>query len=132
MVTPCVAQTKAGAPCRAQAATGSVYCLMHDPERSQVISAARKRGGENKAAKRRALRDLADRALTLEEFSGLLGAVALDVFAGKKPPAIANAIASLAKAAAALVDATTNQEELRRLEEAAAIEAARVEAETRR
>ena len=122
MVARCVATTKQGTPCKGPAQRGRAYCLSHDPARADQLAAARRKGGEGKAAKKRAMRDLADRALTPEEFAGLIGAVALAVFAGGKSPAIGNAIANLSKAATAIAEATTIQERLAALEATAGMD----------
>jgi hypothetical protein len=52
----------------------------------------------------------------------MIGAVALDVYAGRKSPAIGNAIGNLSKAATAIAKATEVQERLAALELAAGVE----------
>jgi hypothetical protein len=47
-MTNCVAQTKSGQPCRAQAIHDSQYCFCHDPAQADARAEARKRGGERR------------------------------------------------------------------------------------
>jgi hypothetical protein len=121
MVTPCAAQKHDGTACRARAARGSAYCLSHDPARAAQLAEARRKGGQGKAAKRRAMKELEERALSAAAFGGLIGAAALEVYAGKKSPAVANAIANLGKAALAIKEATEVEERLAALEAAAGL-----------
>jgi hypothetical protein len=57
-----------GSPCRGPAVLGSVWCLMHHPERADQVREARARGGA-KAAK---LRSLAGRRPKLDDAAGLV------------------------------------------------------------
>jgi hypothetical protein len=42
----CVAKKKNGQPCQAVALPGSQFCLYHDPDRSEYVRQARKKGGK--------------------------------------------------------------------------------------
>ena len=112
----CEAARKNGAPCQAPALPGSRFCFAHDPERAQARVEARKRGGHNSAKVVR-LRGLAPPRL-VPIFDQLERAL-VEVHDGELDPKAAQAMASLARALATLLQTGELEERVRRLENGA-------------
>src|SRR5215204_6589169 len=120
MVERCSATNANGSPCGAQAQHNGL-CRWHDPIRVAEMAEARRKGGQAKSNKARARKAMADGVLTPAELEGLIGITINAVFNGAKEPAIANAIANLARAAVAVREAVAVDERLAALEETAGI-----------
>lgn len=79
----CTALRSDGLPCGSFAVRGSSLCLVHNPEQSEAVSAARSKGAA--AANKRT------RASTPEQLARLNEMVVLGVLSGKIPPSTASA-----------------------------------------
>jgi len=115
MVERCKATNANGSPCGAQA-QGNGLCRWHDPVRAAEMVEARRKGGQAKSNANRARKAMVDGTLSPAELEGLLGITMSAVFNGAKEPAVANAIANLARAAVAVRDAVAVDERLAELE----------------
>jgi len=80
------------------------------------MAEARRKGGQAKSNKARARKAMVNGSLSPAELEGLLGITMHAVFNGAKEPAIANAIANLARAAVVVRDAVAVDERLADLE----------------
>ncbi len=115
MVERCSATNANGSPCGAQAQSNGL-CRWHDPVRAAEMAEARRKGGQAKSNKVRAKKAMVDGTLSPAELEGFLGITMSAVFNGAKEPAVANAIANLARAAVAVRDAVAVDERLAELE----------------
>ena len=115
MVEKCTATNASGEPCGAQAWRDTL-CAWHHPDRAAEMAQARRKGGQAKSSKVRARKAMVDGALSPAELEGLLGITLSAVFNGVKEPAVANAVANLARAAIAVRDAVAVDERLAELE----------------
>jgi hypothetical protein len=102
-----------GQPCTSTAVGASGYCFAHDPDRAAERDDARRRGGENRSNSAR-LRGLVPPRL-LATFDALEDAMA-EVHDGRLDPRQANAMASLARAMVAVLQAGELEERVRQLE----------------
>jgi len=120
----CTGTTRAGDPCRSFAVADSL-CQSHNPQRRQAHLEATRKGGEARSAVRRAARLWASRGQEIEQgdLPAILRATMLDVRTGVIEPAVAQAIASLAKTSVALATDLEIEDRLAALEHAAGIEA---------
>jgi len=116
MVARCTAQTKDGRPCSAQAWRNGL-CRWHAPELAEERRAWRAKGGARRSNKARARKGLAGEALMMPEVSGLLSRAMRKVEAGTMEPGVATAMATLARALVATVEAGDVEERLAELEE---------------
>ncbi len=100
----CTAPTQAGPRCRADALPGEDLCFTHSPRVKVERADARRRGGQAKSNAARAAKMWAavGREIPDENLPALLKAAMLDVRAGKIEPAVATALATLAKAAVSI------------------------------
>ncbi len=100
----CTAPTQAGPRCRADALPGEDLCFTHSPRVKAERADARRRGGQAKSNAARAAKMWAavGREIPDSDLPALLKAAMLDVRAGKIEPAVATALATLAKAAVQL------------------------------
>jgi len=123
----CTGTTRAGTPCGSFAVADSL-CQAHSPARAEAHRAATRRGGEARSAVRRAARLWASRGQEIEQgaLPAILRATMLDVRTGVIEPAVAQAIASLAKTSVALAHDMELEARLAALEEAAGISPANV------
>jgi len=78
----CGAETKRGTPCAAFALPGRLHCISHDPERAEMLAAARSRGGRN-CARVRVLQGKRARLDTPAALVRFLAGVIHDVAEGK-------------------------------------------------
>jgi hypothetical protein len=117
---PCAAIRRDGQPCAAPALPRSPFCFAHDPERAEQRTAARSRGGHNRANVVR-LRGLAPARL-LPIYDRLERALA-EVHDGTLEPPRASAMAALARAMATLLTAGELEQRLRDLEALTPIDA---------
>src|SRR5687767_5159922 len=115
MPTQCSAQNKSGSPCSAQPWKEGL-CRWHHPDLEAQRAEERRRGGKNKSNKARARRQMAAAALTPGEIQGYVAQALQGVLDGSVTPGVGNAVASLARAAVAVREATELEERLRELE----------------
>jgi hypothetical protein len=108
----CQAQRRDGQPCTSAVVGLDGYCFVHSPDQV-AVRAAQTRGGQHKASIVR-LRNLCPPRL-VPVFNDLVQAMA-DVRAGTLKPAEALALASLARAAVAVLQAGEVESRLRDLE----------------
>jgi Family of unknown function (DUF5763) len=114
----CKASRKDGSPCAAPALEQDGYCFAHSPRREQERAQARSKGGRNKSNIVR-LRNMAPARL-LPIYDRLEEALA-QVHDGSLQPAQAQAMAALARALAAILQAGELEERLRALEQNAGL-----------
>ena len=119
----CTATTRSGHPCRSFAVSDAGYCQAHDPARATAHRAAMRKGGEARSAVRRAARLWADKGEQIEpaNLPAMLRATMVDVRVGTIEPAVATAIAMLAKTSVALSHDLEMEARLAALERAAGI-----------
>jgi hypothetical protein len=121
MADRCQATAASGNPCSATPRPGRPYCLWHDPQAEGLRRDLSRKGGAARSNRAKARKQMTDAALAPAELQGLIGATIRSVLAGKKSPGIGQAIASLARAAIAIREATEWEERLTRLEAAAGV-----------
>ena len=119
----CTATTRAGNPCRSFAVSDAGYCQAHDPARADAHREAMRKGGEARSAVRRAARLWVDNGEQIEpaNLPAMLRATMVDVRVGTIEPAVATAIATLAKTSVALAHDLEMEARLAALERAAGI-----------
>ncbi len=122
MQTHCKATTKSGAPCAAQPIRPSGYCWVHDPQCAEQQAAWRRKGGQSRSNRRRALAKLPDELMGLRDVQAMLCLTLRAVIAGRLEPGVGNAAASIARAIAALAQAGDIEERVAELERAAGLE----------
>lgn len=81
----CLAITSGGKPCAIVPPAGRAYCLHHDPDRHQEAREARRRGGYNRASRRRAAKLLKYGVRTLADLEEELMLSACEVKYGSNP-----------------------------------------------
>jgi len=118
----CTGTTRAGDPCRSFAVADSL-CQSHHPQRRQAHLEATRKGGEARSAVRRAARLWAAKGdeIAQADLPAMLRATVLDVRLGLVEPAVAGAIATLAKTSVALAHDMELEARLAALERAAGI-----------
>lgn len=99
----CTGTTRTGDPCKGFAVADGL-CQAHHPDRAQVHREAMRKGGEQRSAVRRAARLWASRGEQIDpqDLPAILRGTLLDVRSGTVEPAVAGAIAMLAKTSVAL------------------------------
>ncbi len=99
----CTGTTRAGAPCRSFAVADGL-CQAHHPQRRQAHLEATRKGGEARSAVRRAARLWAAKGDEIEpkDLPAMLRAAMVDARVGTIEPAVATALATLAKTSVAL------------------------------
>mgnify|MGYP001577788517 CR=1 FL=1 len=113
----CAAATKSGQPCRGRPLPGRPFCLSHDPSLAAERDAARQKGGRNRAAAARLGKLLPARlAPTFEKLEAALG----EVHDGALDPKVAGAMAAIARAMVAVLQAGELEQRVRELEARAA------------
>ncbi len=118
MDAKCSTRNRAGAPCGAQAWRDGL-CRWHHLGLEVERATWRRTGGEQRSNKQRARRQLPDAVLTPAELQGFIGLALRGVLAGRIEPGVANAVATLARAAVAVREATEIETRLAALEAAA-------------
>ena len=123
----CTGTTRAGDPCRSFAVADGL-CQAHNPARADAHREATRRGGEARSATRRAARLWAAKGdeIAQADLPAMLRATVLDVRLGLVEPAVAGAIATLAKTSVALAHDMELEARLAALEEATGISPAKV------
>jgi len=118
----CTGTTRAGTPCRSFAVADSL-CQAHCPARAEAHRAAVRKGGEARSATRRAARLWAAKGdeIAQADLPAMLRSTMIDVRLGLVEPAVAGAIATLAKTSVALAHDLELEARLAALEEAAGI-----------
>src|SRR5687767_6882175 len=91
----CAGTTRAGKPCGSQVLCDGTHCYVHAPGREQERAEARRRGGEGRAAVRRAQRMM---PTDLQPVFTTLASLLDDVIAGRMEPKQATAAATVARA----------------------------------
>ena len=114
---PCTGMRRDGRPCTAMVLGDGAYCFAHDPTRAAERHAARRRGGQHRANLVR-LRGLVPPRLisVYDRLESALG----EVHDGTLQPGQAAAMAGLARAMVAVLQAGELEERLRALEGRAA------------
>jgi hypothetical protein len=112
----CKATAASGSPCSAQPVGADGYCYWHSPELEAERDAARRRGGSARSNASRAKRQMAGAGLTPAEIQGYVALAMKGVLSGKIEPGVGNAVASLARAAVAVREATELEARLAELE----------------
>jgi hypothetical protein len=110
----CQGRRRDGRPCTSPLVGADGYCFAHSPTRAAERQAAQQRGGQHRASVVR-LRGLCPPKLVqvYEQLEAALG----EVHAGTLPPTQAMAMAALARAMVAVLQAGELEERLRRVEE---------------
>ena len=118
----CTGTTRAGDPCRSFAVADGL-CQAHCPQRRQAHLEATRRGGEARSATRRAARLWAAKGdeIAQADLPAMLRSTMIDVRLGLVEPAVAGAIATLAKTSVALAHDMEIELRIAALEEAAGI-----------
>ena len=118
----CTGTTRAGTPCGSFAVADSL-CQAHHPDRAEAHREATRRGGEARSATRRAARLWAAKGdeIAQADLPAMLRSTMIDVRLGLVEPAVAGAIATLAKTSVALAHDMELEGRLAALEEAAGI-----------
>ncbi len=115
MDAKCTARNRAGEPCGAQAWRDGL-CRWHHLGLEVERATWRRTGGEQRSNKQRARRQLPDAVLTPAELQGFIGLALRGVIAGEIEPGVANAVATLARAAVVVREATELEDRLAALE----------------
>jgi hypothetical protein len=109
----CAGVRKDGQPCQGPVLDGGAYCFTHDPTRAAARQAARQRGGHNRGAITRLRGLVPPRLLPIFD---LLETALGEVHDGTLAPAQAAAMAALARAMVAVLQAGEVEQRLRELE----------------
>ena len=120
MPSQCTGRNKSGAPCSAQAWKDGL-CRWHHPELEAKRAEERRKGGAARSNQSRARRRMAAEAMTPNEIQGFIAVAMRGVMVGSITPGIANAVASLARAAVSVREASELEERLQALERSAGI-----------
>ncbi len=113
----CRATNQAGQPCSAQHWQGG-WCRWHHPDLEAERRAWSVKGGRGKSNKARAAKGMAGQALSPSELEGYVAVALKGVLARKLEPGTGNAVASLARAAVAVREATALADEVAAIKEA--------------
>ena len=109
----CQGVRKDGSPCTAPVLDGGQFCYAHDPAKTDERDEARRKGGRNSSSLARVAKLLPAR---LGGIYDVLERAIGEVHDGSLEPIRANAIANLARAAAAVLQAGEMEQRLRDLE----------------
>jgi len=120
MPSQCSAQNKSGQPCSAQVWKEEL-CRWHHPELESTRAEERRMGGAARSNASRARRRMAAEAMTPNEIQGFVAVAMRGVMDGSITPGIANAVASLSRAAVAVREALELEQRLSDLEARAVI-----------
>lgn len=112
----CSGTNKDGAACSGVPLPGKDRCAWHDPAMRERVAAGRVQGGRAKSNANRATKQLPKSVLTATEFQGLVCVVATGVVAGKLPPGVGAAVASLARAYKDLAEVGRLEDQVAELE----------------
>ena len=121
MATRCQATNQAGQPCSAQHWQGG-WCRWHHPSLEAERREWSRRGGANRSNRQRARKSLPGDLMTVAEVQAAIGRAIRRVEAGELESGPAQALGSLAKTYAALMQVATFEERLTELEKAAGVE----------
>jgi len=92
----CQTTNKVGEPCSARAWRDGL-CIWHHPARAEEVAAARKRGGQARSNKARALKSLPTELMTNEQLHSYLSVVFKAVIAGRIEPGVGTASSTIAR-----------------------------------
>ncbi len=106
MAAMCEATAASGQPCSAPARPGRRWCVWHDAEAAAERREMSKKGGAARSNKSRARKQYVDGILSPAELEGLIGTTLKGVLMQKITPGQAQAVASLARAAVAVREAS--------------------------
>jgi hypothetical protein len=120
MARHCTAQNKSGAACCAQAWKDGL-CRWHHPELEAQRAEERRAGGVARSNRARAKRQMMGEAMLPAEIEGYVAVALRGVMVGSITPGIANAVASLARAAVVVRETTELEQRLAELESRAGI-----------
>lgn len=103
-VKKCTSARADGQPCKAKALPGEAVCWAHHPGMAERRREGQRRGGQMKGNLRRAARQWAAAGQVIEndDLPAMLRAAMLDLRIGRIEPAVATALATLAKASVAI------------------------------
>jgi hypothetical protein len=93
------------------------FCFWHSPSTASDRDEARRRGGQAKSSLNRARKQMQDAALSPSELQGYIAVTLRGVLTGTISPGQGNAVASLARAAITIREATVIEERLDALEQ---------------
>jgi hypothetical protein len=109
----CAGIRRDGQPCAAPMLDDGPYCFAHDPSKAAARQAARRKGGHNRGAIVRLRGLVPPRLLSVyDELEAALN----EVHVGALPPARALAMAAVARAMVAVLQAGEQEERLRTVE----------------
>jgi hypothetical protein len=118
----CTATNRDGVtPCSADARPGSRYCTWHDPALAEQRAQWSREGGRAKSNQRRARKELALAADGVAQLPAVLFRALGRVEAGDLEPAVANSMATIARAIVTVQQAHELEERLSSLEARAGI-----------
>ncbi|MDF3043405.1 MAG: hypothetical protein K0Q71_6111 [Thermomicrobiales bacterium] len=121
MVSRCKGTNASGSPCSAQPVGDDGHCYWHSPSTAAERAEGRRQGGRARSNRARAKKRMAAEALTPGEIQGYVAVALRGVLVGSITPGVANAVASLARAAVAVRAATELEERLAALEARAGV-----------
>ncbi len=121
MAAMCEATAASGQSCSAPARPGRRWCVWHDADAVAERREMSRKGGAARSNKSRVRKQYVDGILSPAELEGLIGTTLKGVLMGKIAPGQAQAVASLARAAMSVREASEIEERLRSLEERAGI-----------
>jgi hypothetical protein len=116
----CSAIARSGSRCRTPVVAGSSFCYLHAPEMAERRREAAVKGGRNRSAKARALKQIPP-AMSAEDLAGWLSLLFTNVMAGRIEPKIGTACATIARTLHEVKHATELEERLQALEQSAGI-----------
>lgn len=104
----CQGKTKEGKPCSATPRPGSQWCAWHSPEFADKRSEWSRKGGENSSHENRAKKALAGGFRDVEIAQATMLQVLAKLYKGEFDPAVATAMATVARAIDALAKTTAS------------------------
>jgi hypothetical protein len=109
----CQATKRDGSPCRSQVLSDASFCFTHSPTRADERAEARRRGGQGRSSAARLRRLVPPRLVSVYD---ALEAALTDVRSGEITPQQGQAMAAIARALAAVLQAGELEQRLRDLE----------------
>ena len=117
MATSCLGKNREGGPCGAYVPEGREWCQFHDPALAEDRKKWSAKGGKNRSNRARARKETENDTLSPKDLQGVLSRTVRRLESGQAEPGVANAIANVAKALAALQDSVSVDARLTALEE---------------
>jgi hypothetical protein len=106
MSAKCRGKTKEGKPCSATPRPGSPWCAWHSPELAGKRAEWSRKGGENSSHENRAKKALAGGFRDVEIAQATMLQVLAKLYKGEMDPAVATAMATVARSIDALAKTT--------------------------